>query len=252
MDYYKALDPEYKTRENIISNRHIDPKLAWTICLILLGIDVIVGIIVVFLTNLAILPVGGLCFLVAIFYTYGPFAFSRFPLGEVLAGLCEGFFGFFLAVYINSFDKGYFFIHFDGWKMAWTWDFAVLIPIVLVGLMCFFQNFNVMLSDNICDLAQDIKNERFTLPYYLKVPASLKLYIIMYILPALCVLLAIIFHILPIWCLLMLLIAPFLISNMRKFLEKQVKSETFVNQIKNLVLYNGSLALTILIGILFR
>jgi 1,4-dihydroxy-2-naphthoate octaprenyltransferase len=120
MDYQKALDPEYK-KWNIIVAKSINPKLALNICLVLLAIDVVVGLIVLFLTNLAILPIGGLCFLIAIFYTYGPFAFSRFPLGEILAGLCEGFFGFFLAVYINSYDKGYFFINFDrNWFMTWT------------------------------------------------------------------------------------------------------------------------------------
>ncbi len=29
--------------------------------------------------------------------------------------------------------------------------------------MCFVQNFNIMFSDNICDLEQDIRNERYTL-----------------------------------------------------------------------------------------
>ena len=78
MDYQKALDPEYK-KWNIIVAKSINPKLALNICLALLAIDVVVGLIVLFLTNLAILPIGGLCFLIAIFYTYGPFAFSRFP-----------------------------------------------------------------------------------------------------------------------------------------------------------------------------
>lgn len=252
MDYYKALDPEYKTRENIISNRNINPKLAFTICIILLGIDIVVGIIALFLTNLAILPIGGLCFLVAIFYTFGPFAFSRFPLGEILAGLCEGFFGFFLAVYINSFDKGYFFISFYGWVMNWRCDLGILIPIAIVGMMCFFQNFNVMLSDNICDLEQDIRNGRYTLPFYLTVPWSLKLYTVMYIFPGLCILIAFAFGILPLSSALMVLIIPFIYRNMKKFLAKQVKSETFHYQIENLILYNGSLALSLLIGILIR
>ncbi|KXT62512.1 UbiA family prenyltransferase [Lactococcus petauri] len=252
MDYHKALDPEYKTQQNIISNRNINPKLALKICLLFLFIDIVVGLAVMLITNLAILPVGGLCFIVAIFYTYGPFAFSRFPLGEILAGLCEGFFGFFLAVYINSYDLQYFFIQFDGWKMNWTWDFSQLLPIVLIGIMCFCQNFNVMLSDNICDLEQDIRNQRFTLPYYLKIPASLVLYKVMYIIPALCVSLAIILGILPIWSALMLLILFELIPNMKKFLHKQVKSETFHYQIKNLILYNGSLALTLFIAIIFN
>lgn len=136
--------------------------------------------------------------------------------------------------------------------MNWTWDFSQLLPIVLIGILCFCQNFNVMLSDNICDLEQDIRNQRFTLPYYLKVPASLVLYKVMYIIPAFCVALAIILGILPIWSVLMLLILFELIPNMKRFLHKQVKSETFHYQIKNLILYNGSLALTLFIALIFN
>lgn len=251
MDYYKAVDPEYK-KWNIIVAKQINPKLALKICLSFLVIDILVGLAVLFLTNLAILPIGGFAFLVAIFYTYGPFAFSRFPLGELLAGLCEGFIGFFLAVYINSFDKGYFFISFDGWKMNWAWDFGVLLPLLLVGLACFVQNFNIMLSDNICDLEQDVKNQRFTLPYYLKTPLSLKLYTFMYLFAAFCILFAIILGILPLWSFLMLAILIKFIPNMKRFLRKQVKSETFHFQIDNLILFNGALAFTLLLGILFR
>lgn len=252
MDYQKALDPEYK-KWNIIVAKSINPKLALNICLALLAIDVVVGLIVLFLTNLAILPIGGLCFLIAIFYTYGPFAFSRFPLGEILAGLCEGFFGFFLAVYINSYDKGYFFINFDrNWFMTWTWDFKILLPILLVGLMCFVQNFNIMFSDNICDLEQDIRNERYTLPYYLKIPRSLKVFTGLYLFAGLCILIAIALGILPIWSLLMSIIALKVIPNIKKFRAKQSKSETFHLQIDNLMLFNASLALTLLLGIIFK
>lgn len=252
MDYQKALDPEYK-KWNIIVAKSINPKLSLNICLALLAIDVVVGLIVLFLTNLAILPIGGLCFLIAIFYTYGPFAFSRFPLGEILAGLCEGFFGFFLAVYINSYDKGYFFINFDrNWFMTWTWDFKILLPILLVGLMCFVQNFNIMFSDNICDLEQDIRNERYTLPYYLKIPLSLKVFTGLYLFAGLCILIAIALGILPIWSLLMSIIALKVIPNIKKFRAKQSKSETFHLQIDNLMLFNASLALTLLLGIIFK
>ena len=252
MDYQKALDPEYK-KWNIIVAKSINPKLALNICLALLAIDVVVGLIVLFLTNLAILPIGGLCFLIAIFYTYGPFAFSRFPLGEILAGLCEGFFGFFLAVYINSYDKGYFFINFDrNCFMTWTWDFKILLPILLVGLMCFVQNFNIMFSDNICYLEQDIRNERYTLPYYLKIPLSLKVFTGLYLFAGLCILIAIALGILPIWSLLMSIIALKVIPNIKKFRAKQSKSETFHLQIDNLMLFNASLALTLLLGIIFK
>ncbi|GAB2025244.1 prenyltransferase [Lactovum odontotermitis] len=252
MDYKKALDPEYKSW-NIIAHEKIPLKLAWGICLGLLVLDLFIGLAVAFLTNLAILPVGGVALVIAVFYTYGPFAFSRFPLGELLAGLCEGAIGFFMGIYVNSFDAHYFFIKFSsGWKMTWDWDFSVLLPIVLVAIMCFCMNFNIMLSDNICDLEQDLRNERYTLAYYLKVPLALTLYRLIYLLAGLAVLASILLRILPIWSLLMLLIAPLILNNMRKFLAVQKKSETFILQVNNLMLFNSALAITILIGILLK
>lgn len=252
MDYQKALDPEYKTHENILSTRQIPPILALKICLSLLAIDVIVGVGVVLTTNIAILPIGALCFLIAIFYTFGPFAFSRFPLGEVLAGFAEGICGFFFGIYINAFDKGFFLAFFDKWRFTFTIDFAIFVPIILVGIMCFCMNFNVMLADNICDLTQDEKNGRLTLPHYMSVPKALKLYVAMYSLASLTILLAIIVGILPKTVLLMLVIAPLIIKNIRTFLRKQDKKETFILSVNNLMLYNGALAITMIIGLFLR
>ncbi|MDR0199536.1 MAG: UbiA family prenyltransferase [Streptococcaceae bacterium] len=252
MDFYKAKDPDYKARENIIANRHIKPSLALKICLLLLAIDLIVGIWVVCLTNLAILPVGGIGFLIAVFYTYGPFAFSRFPLGEVLAGLCEGAIAFFMALYVNSYQANYFNIHFHGWLMNWRMDWAQLFPIILIALGCFCQNFNVMFADNICDLDQDVRNERFTLPWYLKIPRALKLFPWFYVLSALTELMAIFWGILPLWSLIILLTWPFVFLNVRKFLAHPDKHTTFGLSVRNLMLYNGALALGLLLGVLSR
>lgn len=252
MDFRKAKDPEYKAHENILATRHIPERLAWQICLGLLALDLVIGLVVSALTNLAILPVGGVAFLIAVFYTYGPFAFSRFPLGEVLAGLCEGALSFFMAIYVNSFQMAYFAIYFDGWKMTWNWDFSVLLPIVLVAIGCFAQNFNVMFSDNICDLAQDVRNERFTLPFYLTKARALRLFWVPYSVAALSALTAILLGILPIFSLLMALIIPFVWRNTRRFRANPVKSETFTLQVNTLMLFNGALAATLLLGVLFH
>ncbi|MDR1605677.1 MAG: UbiA family prenyltransferase [Streptococcaceae bacterium] len=250
MDYQKALDPDYKTRENILSTRQIAPSLALKICLILLAIDLVVGVGVVLTTNLAILPIGALCFLIAIFYTFGPFAFSRFPLGEVLAGFAEGICGFFFGIYVNAFDANFFTLDLKQWLVTFKVDLATLIPIALVGLMCFCMNFNVMLADNICDLTQDEKNGRQTLPHYIGVPNALKLFVGMYSLAGISILLAILVGILPKTCLLMLLIAPIISRNVKQFLNKQDKSQTFILSVHNLMLYNGALTITIGLGML--
>lgn len=252
MDYQKALDPEYKTHENILSTRHISPQLALTVCLVLLAIDIVVGIGVVLTTNIAILPVGALCFIIAIFYTFGPFAFSRFPLGEILAGFAEGLCGFFFGIYINAFDLNFFTASFDHWLLTFNMDFAVLLPIALIGFMCFCMNFNVMLADNICDLEQDEKNGRKTLPHYIGIPNALKLYVSMYGLACLIILTSVLMGILPKTTLLMALVSPFVIQNVNRFLKKQVKSETFILSVHNLMIYNAALAVTIGLGLFWQ
>jgi 1,4-dihydroxy-2-naphthoate octaprenyltransferase len=74
----------------------------------------------------------------------------------------------------------------------------------------------------------------------------------MYVTAAICIGLAILLGILPIWSLLMTLSLIIVIPNMKKFHAKQVKSETFHLQIDNHFLFNGSLAITLLIGILLK
>ncbi|QIW55506.1 UbiA family prenyltransferase [Lactococcus raffinolactis] len=251
MDYKKALDPDYKTHENILSTRNIAPSLALKICLALLAIDLIVGIGVVLTTNIAILPIGALCFIIAIFYTFGPFAFSRFPLGEVLAGFAEGLCGFFFGIYVNAFDANFFTASFHQWLLTFNIDFATLIPIGLVGMMCFCMNFNVMLADDICDLAQDEKNGRLTLPHFIGVHHALRLFVSMYGLACFVVLVGVITGVLPKTTLLMSLVSPLIIRNVNKFLKKQDKRETFILSVQNLMIYNGALAITIALGLIW-
>ena len=84
------------------------------------------------------------------------------------------------------------------------------------------------------------------------IPKALKLYVAMYSLASLTILLAIIVGILPKTVLLMLVIAPLIIKNIRTFLRKQDKRETFILSVNNLMLYNGALAITMVIGLILR
>lgn len=247
MDYKKAVDIDYREKENILSTRKISEGLAWKICFILLGIDIIIGIILTFMTNLMLLPIGGICFIVAIFYTYGPFAFSRFPLGEILACLAEGLGSFFIAVYVNSYQFNYFNVSFEGFKFNIAGDLKILLSLILVGLFCGLMNFNVMLADNISDLNQDIKNERYTLPSYLGIPRSLNLFKIIYLIAFIFAMLAIILRILPVSALILLIALPLIYQNINRFLKKQSKRETFKYSIQNLQLFQGAIILGLII-----
>jgi len=73
----------------------------------------------------------------------------------------------------------------------------------------------------------------------------------MYVLAGLCILVSILLGILPLWTLLMLLILFKLIPNIKTFRARQIKSETFHLQIDNLMLFNGALALSLFLALLF-
>ena len=64
------------------------------------------GVWLVFRTDLLVLFLGIICFIIGVFYTYGPIPLSRLPLGEIFSGLTMGFGILFLTVYINAFDQG--------------------------------------------------------------------------------------------------------------------------------------------------
>lgn len=49
----------------------------------------------------------------------------------------------------------------------------------------------------------------------------------------------------------MSLVSPFIIRNVNKFLKKQDKRETFILSVHNLMIYNGALAITIALGLIW-
>ncbi|MDR1568221.1 MAG: UbiA family prenyltransferase [Streptococcaceae bacterium] len=252
MDYKKAKDQAYKEKENILSTRRIPERLALRICLILLGIDIFVGLILTLITNWILLPIGAICLIVAVFYTYGPFAFSRFPLGEVLACLAEGLGSFFIAVYVNSYDLKYLYLDFQHLDFTLIGDLKIIFSLILVGMFCGLLNFNVMLADNISDLIQDIKNERYTLPSYLGVPRSLKLFKFIYLLATALLLTSIVFKILPLTTLITLIFLPLIYQNTARFVKKQSKAETFKYSIQNLKLFEAAVILALVMNYLLQ
>src|SRR5690606_14155251 len=121
-------------------------------------------------------------FFIGVFYTFGPIPLSRMPLGEVFSGMTMGFGIVFLAIFVNAFDKGIasFTIH-EG-LLSLHINYLASLEILWISLPCVFTIANVMLANNICDLEEDIANERFTLPYYIGKKYSIALFNHLYIL----------------------------------------------------------------------
>ena len=250
MDYHKAVDVAYREKENVLGKHGLDFKEMVAIILSLLLISTIFSLVLVWRTDLALLPMGILCFLIGIFYTFGPMPLSRLPLGEVFSGVTMGFGIFFLAVYIQSpsdflataWSMG-------GWQVSIVWYLGetLLIFFMSIPLICLIAN--IMLANNLCDYEQDLRNHRYTLVHYLQPKASLFLYTMLSILPWIMWIVYIILGLLPIWSLVGLVLALPFTKNLLRFRKKQIKSKTFIQSIKNFLLFSGMYVMVLVVAL---
>lgn len=249
MDYKKAVDVAYKEKENVIGKHGLDYRHMLQIIFTLLAIATVFSLLLVWLTDLMLLPIGILCFLIGIFYTFGPMPLSRLPLGEVFSGVTMGFGIFFLAVYIQS--PADFLV--SSWasmgvgNIDFYWIETLKLFFMSLPLVALIAN--IMLANNICDYEQDVRNHRFTLVHYIGKKGGLKLYLALSILPWIMWIIHALTGFLPLWSLAGLLAFLPFAKNLHRFLQKQIKSQTFINSIKNFLLFSGLYLLVLIVAI---
>ena len=234
MDYKKAVDLNDRESHNIIALESIPLSLVRFIIASMLILAVGAGLLLVWRTGPVLLILGALSFFVGIFYTWGPIPISRMPLGEILSGLMMGFFIVFISVYIHHPDLAVF--SYLGGRLFLDLDLFGILSIALVSAPFVLAIANLMLANNICDLEQDIRNDRFLLPYYLGKKRAVRLYRGLYLAAYLCIIVALAFRILPLWSILSLLSFPLVRKQILLFEKEQVKSRTFVTAVRNLSL----------------
>lgn len=225
-------------------------RKALGILLVLLLISASLGLYLVYLTDLLVLFMGGLCFLCGIFYTFGPVPISRIPLGEVLSGLFYGLFIPFLVLYINMPEGTYAEMELSLETVGIRIHVFPCFTVLLLAAAPFLTTANIMLANNICDLKKDILVGRHTLPYYLQSRAIDLFAWIYYAVYPVTLLLAGLSILHPICLLLLLTFFP-VRKNIRQFRSLQDKRITFPLSIKNYLLIMGTNTLLIwLSGIL--
>lgn len=250
MDYKKALSEDYRRQSNIIGQKNIPEKVVVATIITMLAIASLLGIWLVFRTDLFVLIIGVLCFAVGIFYTFGPIPLSRMPLGEVFSGVTMGLGITFLAIYVNATDQGIAHIGWSGYMITFEMNVLLLLEIFLVSLPCMLTIANIMLANNICDLEEDIANKRFTLPYYIGRKNALMLFHLLYLLTFAAIISAVLLQVLPVYVLLVCLVLIPITKSIRQFRQKQSKQETFPLSLKNMMLVNGTMAITLLISVI--
>lgn len=219
-DYHHATEiHDYREKTNIIGRENLDTNLVFRMMVGMIIVSALIGIGLSLVVGWHFLLMGLFCYGVGIFYSSGPKPLSSLPFGEVFSGLTMGFMITILCVYLNTYE-------------VFRWSFNNLSEIFLISLPNTLWIANLMLANNICDLEEDEKNNRFTLVHYLGKQRSIQLFIGMNIAAFLAILFSVLIRIAPWTTLGIFLAAPFIYKQVQIFLAKQVKRETFICAVK--------------------
>lgn len=254
IDYKKAIKKHGYNYEfhNAIVRDGLKESTVIIIIILLFSIASLSGIFLFLNTNIVVLILGIISFLVGIFYSFGPVPISRTPFGEIFSGFFMGFIIILLSIYIHVHNSGLIDLTFIDGIINLKLNFFQIIALFFVSLPAVNGISNIMLANNICDIEDDIKNKRYTLPIYMGKNVSLKLFKIVYYIIYVDIIVLVLFDVLPFSSLLVLLTIKFVQNNINDFYKKQSKKETFIVSIKNFLVINISYIISLLIAIAFK
>ncbi|MDU5335195.1 1,4-dihydroxy-2-naphthoate polyprenyltransferase [Enterococcus sp.] len=252
MDFRKAHSEEYKYQENVIGKERLPERTVVMIIFGLIGFAAIVGITLAIQTGWLLLVMGCACCFIGVFYTFGPIPLSRMPLGEVFSGVTMGLGIFAITIYLNTYDKKLFFMELDLKHFAITGSTTAALAMVWASLPLMATIANIMLANNLSDLEQDIENHRYTLPFYLGKKNAVILFNILMYSSYGAIMIGLIAGIYQ-WPILLTFLSLIKVYPQTKaFTKEQIKSKTFAMSIKNLVAFNSSYALGLLLTLLWQ
>jgi 1,4-dihydroxy-2-naphthoate octaprenyltransferase len=158
----------------------------------------------------------------------------------------------FLAIYINIYQSDLISIGLTGYTLDLGLNIKELFFICLLSIPAISGIANIMLANNICDMTDDLANKRYTLPIYVGKEKALMIYKGLYYLGFVATTILIIIRVLPVVSILSLLTLIPVQKNLNLFTKVQRKDETFVTAVKNFVLVNVAIILTIIAGFIIR
>lgn len=253
MDYAKAIKKDgygYETH-NAIVNYKLNPKKVRYLIYAMILISACLGLLLVKNTNIVVLLLGGLAFLLGIVYSFGPIPISRTPFGEICSGLAMGYLLTFITIYIHIFDSGVLSVTLNSFSdVSIALNLKELVTLLIVCIPAITGIANIMFANNICDMEEDIENKRYTLPIYIGKENSLKLFRWIYYVGYIAIIVAVLIRALPIYSIVTILVLKKVNANLTAFDKVQTKKDTFGLAVQNFAMTNLVLALTILVGII--
>lgn len=252
MDFKKAKSTVYKYEENIIGVSGTSSALVRTMIFVMIAISACIGFFLSLQTGWLFLVMGGICCFIGIFYTFGPIPLSRMPLGEVFSGLTMGLGIFFLTVYLNVTVNRPFYLALDlrSGTFSLVGNLWLVLTLVWASLPLVFTIADIMLANNLRDLETDITNHRYTLVYYIGQKHGRYLFEILiwasYGVLGIGWLLGI-YH----WPIFVVCFSiPKVWKNIQAFKKETPQPKSFRYAIKNLLLFNGSYVVALVLTIL--
>ncbi len=252
MDFKKAKNDHYQENTNIVGSAKISEKKVSYLIYSMITFSSLIGIYLTYKTSLLLLAMGGLCFLIGIFYTFGPVPLSRMPLGEIFSGITMGFGIFFITIYLNISNLGILGLAFMDGQFILYGQIKELLSIVWASVPMIFTIANIMLANNLCDLDQDITNHRYTLPYYIGRENGVKLFRFLMYSCYVFILGGVILGIYHWTMLVVFLSFPVIHKNVSMFSQKQEKATTFGISIKNLIIFNASQLIGLILSLIIK
>ncbi|MGX7243967.1 1,4-dihydroxy-2-naphthoate polyprenyltransferase [Enterococcus quebecensis] len=254
MDFKKAKSQVYKYEENIIGSSGISPKLVRNMIFGMIAFSAVIGVVLTIKTGWLFLIMGGVCCFIGIFYTFGPIPLSRMPLGEVFSGFTMGLGIFAMTIYLNVQEDRPFYLFLDWSKgsFALVGSLWAVLAIIWAALPMVFTIANIMLANNLRDLDTDIENHRYTLVYYIGREHGVVLFQLLMLVCYLVILIGIPFGVFRWPILVVFLSLPTVWKNLQLFKEELPHPKSFGYSIKNLIAFNSSYLLGLLLTIVLE
>lgn len=235
-DYTRYKQNHITSYNNILEKFNITKSWARKIIIILTLISAIIGITLSIKVGWIILLIGILSYLIGYCYSGGPYPILKTPFDEPASGITMGYNITFLGLYINMYN-----VHpFDNFFWA---------KAIIVAGPAIFVIANVMLANNICDVAEDVKIGRKTLPYYTGRKTALTILCGYYVLAYIFLILGIVLKYLPVITLGSLLTIPLVYHTTKTFVKNPHKESTFTGILVNVLLVLISEIIFSLVGL---
>lgn len=210
---------------------HYSSRVSLAIILIMGITAAILGLFLAYRSNLVVLLIGVFCFFVGVIYTFGPLPIARTPFGEAFCGLVQGICIPLLTFEVNHLSIINLILDFP--ELTFNVDILIILFFAIACCPMIFCIANIMLANNLCDLGQDAKIGRYTLPFYIGEKKALTLFKCLYTFTFISIPVSVLLGAVPFTALVALFTIPAVRRNVRAFSELQDKAQTFHLSIKN-------------------